>query len=122
MIPTRPTGGRQPSCLPAIASRCLCCDETEFTADDAAEVSRFVAKEQIEQISRGLEKVLTRLGSPRQILLSGAGTFLAKNMIAAHCTLRHIEQIELARVFGAAAAEAACAFAIACLAAERQPF
>jgi probable H4MPT-linked C1 transfer pathway protein len=101
-------------------ARCLCCDGTEFSAQDAVLMSQFIAQAQRQQIARGIDAVLAAQGpSPKRLLISGAGAFLAERTVAEHRGLAGAETVRLADHFGPAIAEAACAFALARLAVER---
>jgi (4-(4-[2-(gamma-L-glutamylamino)ethyl]phenoxymethyl)furan-2-yl)methanamine synthase len=100
-------------------ARCLCCDESEFTFQDARAVARFVAAEQSRQIGMALQAILARqTHPPDSIFLSGSGIFLARRTIVLNAALRAARQISLSETYGPNVAEAACAFAVARLAAE----
>jgi len=104
-------------------ARCLCCDATEFSAEDAVLMSQFIAQAQRRQIARGIDAVLAAQGStPTRLLISGAGSFLAEKTVAEHGGLAGAETVRLSNRFGPTIAEAACAFALARLAVERCDF
>jgi (4-(4-[2-(gamma-L-glutamylamino)ethyl]phenoxymethyl)furan-2-yl)methanamine synthase len=100
-------------------ARSLCCDATEFSDDDMAEMARSIAQAQRRQIARGIELVLAAQHFvPRQVVISGAGSFLAEETVAEMSGLAGAERIRLSDRLGPAVAEAACAFALARLALE----
>jgi probable H4MPT-linked C1 transfer pathway protein len=104
-------------------ARCLCCDTTEFSAQDAVLMSQFIAQAQRRQIARGIGAVLAaQRSTPARLLISGAGSFLAERTVADHGRLAGAETIKLSDHLGPAIAEAACAFAVARLAVERRDF
>jgi hypothetical protein len=101
-------------------ARCLCCDATEFSAEDMWVMSAAIAQAQRRQIARGIDAVLAAQGcAPQRLVISGAGSFLADQTVAEIGALAGAETVRLADHFGPAIAEAACAFALARLAVER---
>jgi probable H4MPT-linked C1 transfer pathway protein len=103
-------------------ARCLCCDASEFSSQDALLMSQFIARAQRRQIARGIDAVLAAQGStPNRLLISGAGSFLAERAIAEYGGLAGRKSVRLSDHFGPAIADAACAFALANLAVERDP-
>lgn len=101
-------------------ARAVCCDRTELDRDEAAAMARYLAQIQQEQIGHAVGRVLERGRQPcRTVLLSGAGTFLARRIIEQNDALRETQQVELSRLFSDSVSEAACAFAVARLALER---
>jgi probable H4MPT-linked C1 transfer pathway protein len=100
-------------------ARCLCCDATEFSAEDSLALSRFVAESQRCQIARGIDLVLAAQSTmPTRLLISGAGSFLVDQIVTEHRGLAAGELCRLSDHFSPAIAEAACAFALANLANE----
>jgi hypothetical protein len=103
-------------------ARSLCCDATEFSENDMAEMAHSVAQAQRRQIACGIELVLAaQRFVPQRIVISGAGSFLAEQTADEMPDLAGAEQIRLSDRLGPAAAEAACAFALARLAVEAAP-
>ena len=101
-------------------ARCLCCDVTEFSAEDMTVMSQSIAQAQRRQIARGIDAVLAAQGcAPERLVISGSGSFLAEQTVAEIRGLAAAETVRLADRFGPAIAEAACAFALARLAVER---
>jgi (4-(4-[2-(gamma-L-glutamylamino)ethyl]phenoxymethyl)furan-2-yl)methanamine synthase len=100
-------------------ARSLCCDATEFSEDDMAEMGRSIAQAQRRQIARGIELVLAAQHFvPRRLVISGAGSFLAEQTVDEMPVLAGAERIRLSDRLNPAVAEAACAFALARLAVE----
>jgi probable H4MPT-linked C1 transfer pathway protein len=100
-------------------ARSLCCDATEFSEDDMAEMARSIAQAQRRQIARGIELVLAAQHFvPRRLVISGAGSFLAEQTVDEMPALADAERIRLSDRLGPAVAEAACAYALARLAVE----
>ncbi len=101
-------------------ARMLCCDRNEFTRDDAELVSRFLADVQRQRLAGAMESVLSRTpGACKNVLIAGSGTFLARNLIVGSKRLEKADVVSLSDCFSAETSEAACAFAVARLAAER---
>lgn len=101
-------------------ARMLCCDRNEFTRDDAELVARFLADVHKQRLAAALESVLARMnGKCANVLLSGSGTFLAQRLITGNSRLDEAQVVALSDCFSSATSEAACAFAVARLAAER---
>jgi probable H4MPT-linked C1 transfer pathway protein len=102
-------------------ARCIGCDSEEFTQQDAATAARGIADAQRQQIGSALEFVLqSRQLVPERVFLSGVGSFVARQ-VAANCEgLAHAELVSLLETFGPNVSEAACAFAVARLAASER--
>jgi (4-(4-[2-(gamma-L-glutamylamino)ethyl]phenoxymethyl)furan-2-yl)methanamine synthase len=101
-------------------ARCLCSDATEFDDTDMRHMAQSIAEAQRHRINRGLTSVLATQGRlPEQLLLSGAGTFLAEQTLAEQASLASVKRLRLSDRFGPPIAEAACAYALARLAGER---
>ncbi len=101
-------------------ARCVCCDREEFSSDDADAMCAQLARAQQRQIQHSLERVLAvHKSAPRRAYVSGIGAFRALRCLAELERTRASEVVLLSDLFGTAAGEAACAFAIACLAADR---
>ncbi len=101
-------------------ARSLCCDDTEFNWDDAVIVAEYLSETQRNQLTAALGKVMSRHNEPCQtVLYSGAGSFLAAEVLDSIERLSSTERICLSDLMGPKVSEAACAFAIARLASER---
>ena len=126
MVPEDPadteTANGRPATIAAAhdrLARSICCDATEFSADDMRVMAQSAAAAQRRQIARGILAVIaSQQAVPSRLLISGSGSFLAEQTVAEIPALAAAEQIRLADEFGPAIAEAACAFALARLAAE----
>ncbi|MBW3542762.1 MAG: H4MPT-linked C1 transfer pathway protein [Planctomycetes bacterium] len=101
-------------------ARALCCDRTELPLDEAREIARFLADVQRQRISGAVDRVLSRVdGEPCGVILSGSGAFIGRDVVESHRRLKGVPVHALRDLCDPAAAEAACAFAVARLAAER---
>ena len=105
-------------------ARLLCCDQTEVTPTELRCLAEHVAAEQLRKLSQAADLVASRLPSPCDtVLISGSGVFLSRKVAASTARLASAQIISLPELFGPAVADAACAFAVAKLAAERElPF
>ncbi len=101
-------------------ARMLCCDRTELSDDDVEVVARFLADVQKQRLLGPLERVLSRM-QPEcgTVMISGAGMFLARRLVESAARLKDAEMVELSNHFSPRISLAACAFAVARLAAER---
>lgn len=119
----RQTANRGPATRDAAhdrLARMLCCDRSEFTAAEAESLAQFFAGVQQRRVSAALSKVLSRQRARcESVLISGSGRFLARQIVAAHPRLQDCRLVDLGDKLDAGAAEAACALAVATLAAER---
>ncbi len=100
----------------------LCCDRHELSRDEAIQVARFLADVQRQRITGAVERVLRQMiEPPAAVLISGSGSFLAERIAADHPQLRHLPVTRLADCLGSLPSTAACALAVARLAADRIP-
>ncbi|MEX0704506.1 MAG: hydantoinase/oxoprolinase family protein [Planctomycetales bacterium] len=100
-------------------ARMLCGDRTEIGDDELERIARFLADVQRRRIAGAVERVLiAQQADCRHAVLSGSGTFLAERVVAGLPRLRGIARTRLADALAPELAEAACAFAVARLAAE----
>lgn len=100
-------------------ARQFCQDRTEFDADTALQVAQFFADVQQQRIAGAIDRVLKSMSGPcRQVIISGAGSFVIERIVAAHKRLAKLERHSLNDLFSKEAATAACAFALARLGAE----
>jgi probable H4MPT-linked C1 transfer pathway protein len=107
-------------------ARMVCCDREEI-ADDALEyMAQYIGDRQRSQISSAIDNRLQYLshltGTPPeavQLLLSGSGDWLADRVLAEMSRNFQLSPIRLRSMFIRNVSEAACAFAVARLAAER---
>jgi (4-(4-[2-(gamma-L-glutamylamino)ethyl]phenoxymethyl)furan-2-yl)methanamine synthase len=102
-------------------ARAICCDVSEVTEVELHSIAMHVAAAQRETILRAVVRVLERFQEPcGQLIISGSGSFLAEQVVREVPQLRELKPIRLTEIFAADIAEAACAFAVANLASERE--
>jgi len=99
-------------------ARTICADSTMFTQEDAQRSAEMVRAAQLEQIRNAAQRVINRMPiPPRDIVLSGHGEFLARELIAGmglDCRL-----VSLSQQLGAEISRCGCAHALAVLAREK---
>ncbi len=101
-------------------ARMICCDRNEFSEEDAQNMAEHFAAAQQRQIASAIAQVLSQRAEPlAHLLISGSGSFLVDQLRTELPALKTVEAVSLENLFQAEIAEAACAFAIARLAAER---
>jgi probable H4MPT-linked C1 transfer pathway protein len=99
--------------------RAICCDRSEVSDAELQEIARFLAEHQRSQISKSLMTVLERTSRPPgHVIVSGAGEFLARRIVTTHRQLDRCQISALATMLSPEATDAACAYAVAVLAAE----
>jgi len=104
-------------------ARMLCGDRNEISLSEAVEMARFLADVQRQRLSGSLERVVSRLTSPCQtVMVSGSGEFLARRLVADNRKTNAARVISLEEQFSEGVAEAACAYAVAQLAAMRKRY
>lgn len=99
-------------------ARQLCCDRDELNVAEATVIARFIAEKQRAQISKALNQVLQARPPREAVIISGSGSFLAKQIVAEHPQLKNASLIEIGRQGRDNPAVAACAHAVAVLAEE----
>lgn len=98
--------------------RMLCCDRNEVSLDEATQLAQQFAELQQQRITEAIDEVLQRQSSRCDcVVISGSGSFLAERTVSQHPHLKTVERLRLASMFSPEVAEAACAFAVARLAA-----
>jgi len=101
-------------------ARLVCCDRSEVTDAELDHAARSLATAQHDRLNDALDRVLDNLdGTCRSVLVSGRGEFLAKRLVAGHAATAGLPVVSLSECFSTGVAEAACAYAVARLAAER---
>ena len=105
-------------------ARMLCCDANEIDFDASVGIAEFFANVHEQRILGALNKVLAAMhvGSGNEIehvIVSGSGSFLAERVVARHARVAAAPRTFLREMLSPAAAESACALAVATLAAER---
>lgn len=98
-------------------ARQLCCDREELDLTAALEIAGYLAKRQAEQIGEALNKVLAGRPPRQTVIVSGSGSFLARQIVAHHF-LEHdgaadLQVLDLTAEVGAGLASVACAYAAA---------
>lgn len=100
-------------------ARMLCCDCEEFSAEAATIVAQFLAGVQQQIISTAVERVWADRKEPcKTVVVSGCGSFLANRAVRQSQNGRGSNVIVLAENVTPPVAEAACAYAVARLAAK----
>lgn len=120
----RETADGRPATIAAAHNRLahlLCRDRSELTLKEAEAIARWLSAVQRRQICMAIDQVLRGLAEPCQtLLISGTGSFLIEQIADGHPFLRGLRRIRVAECLSAPVSEAACAFAVACLAAEAE--
>ena len=99
-------------------ARAICADTTMFSPDDAERAAKDVFQAQIELLADAGQQVLQRMPTqPATLVLSGQGEFLARRLVERLKLTREV--VSLNAKLGAETSRAACAHALAVLAAER---
>lgn len=100
-------------------ARMLCSDPEELSHEELSHIARELASIQQQRISDAVSTVLERL--PRRcelVVTSGEGEFVARRVVRGHPRLAGVTVTSLADRVGTDHSRAACAFALARLAAE----
>lgn len=101
-------------------ARMICCDREEVSMEEAGIIAAHFARCQRMQIAAAIDRVLAQgERTCEHVILSGSGAFLAESLLAEHPRLATINRIRLTDLVPKEVVEAACAFAVARLAAER---
>ena len=100
-------------------ARALCADNTEVSESELLTIARFLADVQEKRISGPLQTVVNRLGDCQSTLISGAGSFIAKEILGKAGKTQDATLLELDEASTPEISESACAFAVAKLAVER---
>jgi probable H4MPT-linked C1 transfer pathway protein len=99
-------------------ARMMCADTETCTRKQTLSLARRVESRQIHLIQRALKRVQGRMRKPPgKVILSGSGEFLARRVVSQQFG-EAAEYISLTQRFRPTIAEAACAYALAVLAAE----
>ena len=99
-------------------------DITEISALETRRIAEHIAATQLRRLCATAEKIAERLPGPcENVFVSGSGTFLARRVAAHTSRLQNAIITSLPELFGPRVSDAACAFAVAKLASERElPF
>lgn len=115
------TANNRPATIQAAHDRLarqLCCDREELTLADAVGIARHLAERQAEQIAAAINLVLRNRPMREAVIISGSGSFLARQIVARNPQLRSARIVDLNETWNPAVATAACAYAVAVLAEE----
>ena len=100
-------------------ARMRCSDVESFSEAEARRLAGQVYEEQVTVIGNAVEAVARRLpGPPRTIVLAGSGEFLARQVGMRSPSLTSARVVSLGETLGTEVSAAACAHALAVLAAE----
>ena len=125
----RNTADNRPATRAAALNRlahAVCCDRDEISDGQLEQIARYVSEQQIAQIAKGMAHRMQYVSNlagtePKavQLLLSGSGDWMAERALET-CGWNLLQPpIQLRTMFFRNISEAACAFAVARLAAER---
>lgn len=125
----RNTADNRPATRAAALNRlahAVCCDRDEISEGQLEQIARYVSEQQIAQIATGMAHRMQYVSNlagtePKavQLLLSGSGDWMAERALET-CGWNLLQPpIQLRTMFFRNISEAACAFAVARLAAER---
>ncbi len=106
------------SAAEARVARMLCADLECSTPDERIQLAERATARQRALLNRALDSVLGALPSPQTLVLAGEGEFLAKQVTGQRLELAGAKRVSLGCDLGSAHSKAACAHAIAVLAAE----
>ncbi len=114
------TADRRPATRPAARARLArlrCADTDELAAAELEDLARRALAQQAAQIGAAVDQVLSDRPALRQIILSGSGEAIGRQVCAGHAVLRELPIIAMSERLGPALSESACAYAVARLAA-----
>jgi probable H4MPT-linked C1 transfer pathway protein len=100
-------------------ARLLCADTDELSSQEIHELAQRALQRQIEHISQALDRVLHDRPAPAQVILSGSGEVLGRQVCVRHPRLAQLPLVSLTQELGARRSEAAAAYAVAVLAQEQ---
>lgn len=112
----RDTADGRPATLACAENRLahmLCCDRTELSTEELWTIADEIAARQRRLIGQAVEHILARKTT---VIVSGSGTFLAREVLEEIGITTESNRIELAQRLSPDLGEAACAYAVAQLA------
>lgn len=116
----RGTADGRPATKPfagARLARMLCADAESCSDADVLQVANRLRQRQVQWLHEAVERVSQSLPAPpRTVVLAGAGEFLARSVLSKH---PNATAVSLQEKLGPEISAAACAYALAVLAAER---
>jgi (4-(4-[2-(gamma-L-glutamylamino)ethyl]phenoxymethyl)furan-2-yl)methanamine synthase len=98
-------------------ARMVCADAEDLAAGEIEALARRALDTQLGHVGCAIDRVLAGV-LPGRVILSGSGEALGRQVMAIHPTLAGLPVVSLAERLGPALSEAACAYAVAVLAAE----
>lgn len=119
----RKTADGRPATLAAAharLARMLCADSETSTEEQRLKLATKASKRQVYALGAALGAVAKRLlGPPETVIVSGSGEFLAPAVLDTQPACAAAKRVSLAEEVGPEASRAACAYALAVLASER---
>ena len=106
-------------------ARSLCCDRTELSLRQVEDIAEFIANVQSDRLSGSLKRMLGNFISEggnaeiKNVIISGAGSFLARQLIERESQLSESVVTDLSGTWDSIQSECACATSVAHLASER---
>ena len=99
-------------------------DITEISTTETRRIAEHIAASHLRRLCESAEKIAERMPRPcENVFISGSGAFLARRVAAHTPRLQNATITSLPELFGPRVSDAACAFAVAKLASERElPF
>lgn len=101
-------------------ARMLCADPCTFSEEQAQELAKSALRTQHHVVGEAIERVVAKRRRVDRIVVSGSGEILGRSVCAEHRSMAAISLTSLAELLGAKLSQAACAYAVAVLAAQEQ--
>jgi uncharacterized hydantoinase/oxoprolinase family protein len=102
-------------------ARMICADPETCSQQQLDSLKHIMLARHVYQLVGSLEQVVQRLsGPPQTVILAGSGEFLANVVLREQKAFPSCGEMSLSREFGPAVSAAACAHAVAVLAAEEK--
>ncbi|MCA9040861.1 MAG: hypothetical protein KDA65_10975 [Planctomycetaceae bacterium] len=99
--------------------RMFCCDRTEISEEQIEGIATYLREQHLNRLQQAIAQINSRIDSPvLRVYLSGEGCFLAERLIMSFPELATAERIRLDQLFSKELSTAACAYAVAQLAAQ----
>ena len=105
------------ACAHARLARMRCADVDTYSSEQAWRLAERALRMQCRMVRSGLNRVLAGRAPVQRIILSGSGEVLGRSVCILHPRLSAIPITSLAEQLGPAVSDAACAYAVAMLAA-----
>jgi (4-(4-[2-(gamma-L-glutamylamino)ethyl]phenoxymethyl)furan-2-yl)methanamine synthase len=107
-------------CARSRLARMLCCDRSELNDSQLADIARQIRTAQFETLTPVVSRIVTALPQPPQsVLLCGEGEGMLRDVLDHIPQLSDCQRVSLNDSLGPQHSQAACAFALARLGAER---